>query len=41
MTSEALQVEMGKRESGRGGRGFYTPHTEKSRYRSKTRNIRG
>jgi hypothetical protein len=38
-----LQVEIGKRERerGRGGGGFYTPHTEKSCYSSKTRNIRG
>jgi hypothetical protein len=29
------------RERGKGGGGFYTPHTEKSRYSSKTRNVRG
>jgi hypothetical protein len=49
MSSEALQVEMGKRERERererdrkGWRGLlYPPHTEKSRYNSKTRNVRG
>jgi hypothetical protein len=47
MSSKALQVEMGKRERERGEReervegAFIPPHTEKSHYSSKTRNIRG
>jgi hypothetical protein len=42
MSSEALQVEMGKREREEWVEGaFIPPHTEKSRYSSKTRNIRG
>jgi hypothetical protein len=49
MSSELLQVEMGKRERERerererkGWRGdFITPHTEKSRCSSKTRKIWG
>ena len=41
MSSEALQVEMGKREREERVEGaFIPPHTEKSRYSSKTRNIR-
>jgi hypothetical protein len=44
MSSEALQVEMGKvyieREERVEG-AFIPPHTEKSRYSSNTRNIRG
>jgi hypothetical protein len=43
MSSELLQVEMGKREREREERvevAFIPPHTEKSRYSSKTRNIR-
>jgi hypothetical protein len=40
MSSEWLQVEMGKREreKGKDGGAFIPPHTE-SRYSSKTRNI--
>jgi hypothetical protein len=43
MSSEALQVEMGKRERERKWwrGGFIPPHTKKSRYSSKTRNVRG
>jgi hypothetical protein len=48
MSSEALQVEMverereGEREREEEVEGaFIPPHTEKSRYSSKTRNIRG
>ena len=41
MSSEALQVEMGKREREERVEGaFIPPHTEKSRCSSKTRNIR-
>jgi hypothetical protein len=42
MSSVGLQVEMAKeRVKGRGGGGFYTPHTKYSRYNFKIRNIRG
>jgi hypothetical protein len=42
MCSEGLHVEMGKREREEGVEGaFIPPHTEKSRYSSKTRNVRG
>jgi hypothetical protein len=40
MSSEASQFEMGKREE-RVEEAFIPPHTEKSRYSSKTRNVRG
>jgi hypothetical protein len=40
MSSEALQFEMGKRERKERVEGdFILPHTEKSRYSSKTRNV--
>jgi hypothetical protein len=42
MSSEALQVEMGKREWKERMEGsFIPPHTEYSRYSLKTQNIRG
>jgi hypothetical protein len=41
MSSEGLQFEMGKRERKERVEGaFIPPHTEKSRYSSKTRNVR-
>jgi hypothetical protein len=39
MSSELLQVKMGKREIGKGGGGFYTLSHRKERYNSKTRNL--
>jgi hypothetical protein len=40
MSSELLQVEMGKREIGKGGEAFIPPSHRKSRYSSKTQNLR-
>jgi hypothetical protein len=41
MSSEGLQFEMGKRERKERVEGaFIPPHTEKSRYSYKTRNVR-
>jgi hypothetical protein len=41
MSSEALQVENGQEREERVEGAFIPPHTEKSRYSSKTQNIRG